>query len=96
MGRKVRFSKITLDQVDLIFAYIVDHWGERVKNDFKKELNDTVLVLAKNPEIGMATEAGRYSFPLRMYRIHYTFGEDFLKVAFIQVLRSNKEMIDIE
>lgn len=80
----------------MIFDYLEDKWGKSVTDAFQVELNETIVRLARNPEIGIITETDMYSFPIRMYRIHYRFDANFLKVAFIQDMRSDKEMINIE
>ncbi len=96
MEREVVYSAVSLIQLDRICAYLFAEWGAQVTDKFLEEFRYTVKRLAQNPETGTATEFNRFSFPLRMYRIHYLFDDKNLEIAFLQDMRSNKEMIDIK
>ena len=74
--------------------YLSEHYGYREALRFSDELLELAEKLAINPAIGTRSEADKYSFPIRMYRLHYRFDSDVLEIAYLQDMRSSKEMID--
>ena len=96
MEREIVFSAISLLQLDKIYVYILNEWGSKITEKFISDFRITVRKLARNPEMGIKTEFGKLSFPFKMYRIHYQFNDKVFEVAFIQDVRSNQEMINIE
>lgn len=92
MEREIVWRSLIRSQLDEIFVYLVEKYGSLEALRFLNELEDLVETLAKSPQIGINTEADRYSFPIRMYRLHYRFDEETIEIAYLQDMRSIKEI----
>ena len=50
MKREVKLSSLAEKKLDMLLEYLLQHWSQKVKNDFLKKLDKSIAVIQSNPE----------------------------------------------
>jgi|694.fasta_scaffold81319_4 toxin ParE1/3/4 len=88
-----KLTELAESDLENIFDYTLQTWGERQAKDYFQNLLETIDLLTKSPEIGTRRQdyfIDCLVFNYHKYQIFYSFDKDFAYVA--RILHQSMDM----
>jgi len=99
MIREIKISRLASKKLDQLFEYLETKWSLKVKKDFIKKLEKSLLLIQKNPEFFQQSTLmkGLYRCVVtKQITIYYKFDEHHIYIVTVFDNRQNPEKLSSE
>lgn len=99
MIRKIKLSKLASKKLDILLEYLESIWSPKVKKEFIKKLDKTLLLIQKNPEYFQKSNliTGLHRCVItKQITIYYKYDDHYIYIVTLFDNRQNPERLEKE
>jgi plasmid stabilization system protein ParE len=97
-GYRILWTLNAISELEGIVAYLEEHWTERELTNFSRELDHTVELISRNPELFQASSARkdiRRAVIAKYTNLYYRMGENTVVILSLFSNRQNPDKLKL-